>query len=158
MIGPRDPLSIGAARYCSISDILMVPGTTGHFFASDACLCSASANSAMTQPKAPKATTSGDSLGLASRAQEFGQLIEADTPTEHDRQHDRGSDAEAAPQALRQIALQHRLVRMQRIVVDGDGRADRIVRDGLGDLEIAAVLADADAVVAQRLRRSTEYS
>ena len=46
---------------------------------------------------------------------------------------------------------------MQRIVIDGDDRADRIFRDGLGDLEVAAILADADAVVAQLLP-ATEYS
>ena len=44
-------------------------------------------------------------------------------------------------------------LRMQWIVVDGDDGADRIFRDGLGDLEISEVLADADAVVAQFLAR-----
>jgi hypothetical protein len=40
---------------------------------------------------------------------------------------------------------------MQRIIIDGDNGADRILRNRLGDLEIAAVLADADAIVAQLL-------
>ena len=34
----------------------MVPVTTGHFFACDACFCITSANSAITAPNAPKAT------------------------------------------------------------------------------------------------------
>ena len=75
--------------------------------------------------------------------------MQADRRTEHDRQHDRGTYTEAAPHALRQVALQHRLVRMQRIVIDGDDGADRIFGDGLGDLEISEVLTDTDAVVAQ---------
>ena len=128
----------------------MVPGTTGHFLASEAWRCSASPNSAIRNPNAPKATTNGDTLGFARCVRcEFGQLMQADRRAEHDRQHDRRADAEAAPHALRQVALQHRLVRMQRIVIDGDDGADRIFRDGLGDLEISAILADADAVVAQ---------
>jgi hypothetical protein len=45
------------------------------------------------------------------------------------------------------------MVRMQRIVIDGDDGADRIFRDGFGDLEISAILADADAVVAQLAAR-----
>ena len=54
----------------------MVPVTTGHFLASDACLCSASANSAMTKPNAPKATTSGDTFGCGEmRRGEFAQLV-----------------------------------------------------------------------------------
>ena len=80
---------------------------------------------------------------------EFGDLMQADRRAEHDRQHDRRADPEAAPQALRQVALQHRFARMQRIVIDRDDGADRIFRDGFGDLEISEVLADADAVVAQ---------
>jgi hypothetical protein len=60
---------LGAARYCTTSDISMVPDTTGHCFASDACRRMANANSAMTQPKTPSTTTIGDSLGLASRVE-----------------------------------------------------------------------------------------
>src|SRR5207302_323836 len=70
---------------------------------------------------------------------------------EHGRERDRGCDAETAPQALRQVALQYRLARMPRIVIDGDGGADRITRKGLRDLEVAEVLAKTDAVVAERL-------
>jgi hypothetical protein len=43
---------------------------------------------------------------------------------------------------FRQVALQHRLVRMQRIVIDGDDGVDRIFGDGFGDLEISAILAE----------------
>ena len=69
----------------------------------------------------------------AASAKQFGQLIEAEQRAEHDRKRDRQADAEAAPPALRRVALQHSLARMPRIVIDGDGRAGRIFRDGLGD-------------------------
>ena len=132
---------------------LIVPDTTGHFLASDAWRCS----DQREQRDHEAERAQGDDrrrrlLGFAeSRRDEFRELMQADRRTEHDRQHDRRADAEAAPQALRQVALQHRLVRMQRIVIDGDDGADRIFRDGFGDLEISEVLADADAVVAQLL-------
>jgi hypothetical protein len=82
------------------------------------------------------------------RGKKFGQPVQTDRRAEHDRKHDRRSDSEAAPHALWQVALQHSLVRMQRIVIDHDDVACRIFRDGLRHLEIAEVFADADAVVA----------
>ena len=128
----------------------MVPDTTGHFLASDACRCRTSANSAIDgTERAEGDGRSGVSLMRNPRRDELGDLMQADRRAEQDRQHDRRADAEAAPHAFRQVALQHRLVRMQRIVIDGDDGAGRIFRDGLGDLEISEVLADADAVVAQ---------
>ena len=146
------PFDDGARDICSTSDSLMVPDTTGHFFASEACRCAASANSVITKPKAPNATTGSRYLGMPKPGRDqLGQSMQADRRAEHDRQRDRGGDAEAAPQTLRQIALQHRLARMARIVIDGDGGADRITRKSFRDLEIAEVFADADAVVAQRL-------
>ena len=152
MTCPRWPGSDGAPTNCSTPEFLMVPGTTGHFRASDAWRCKASANSAATNPKAPSATTIADPFGIRKpRGDEFGQPMQADRRAEHDRKHDHRSDSEATPQPLRQVALQHRLLRMLRIVVDHDDGPSWIFRDGLRHLEIAEVLADADAVVAQLL-------
>ena len=133
-----------------MSDNFIVPVTTGHFIASDACRCSTSANSAIdSSERAEGDGRRGVPLLRNSRRHELGDRMQADRRTEHDRQHDGRADAEAAPHALRQIALQHRLVRMQRVVKDGDDGADRIFGDGFGNLEISKILADADAVVAQ---------
>jgi hypothetical protein len=50
---------------------------------------------------------------------------------------------------LGQVAFQHRLIGMTRIVVDRDDAAGRVFRQLLGDLEIAEVLADRNAVAAE---------
>jgi len=76
-------------------------------------------------------------------------LVEAEGRAEDDRDHDRRTDAEAAPQAPGQIALQHGLIGMARIVIDGDDAAGGIFRQLLGDPEIAEILADRDAIRAQ---------
>src|SRR3954447_771058 len=58
----RSPGSDDADMNCSRPDDLMVPGTTGHFLASEACRCSANPNSAIRNPNTLMATTNGDTL------------------------------------------------------------------------------------------------
>ncbi len=149
---PAPAASVRAARYCSRPDSLMVPVTTGHFFASAACFCKREREQRDDEAERAEGDHQRRHLGSArSRAMNWLRFVQPDRRAEHDCERDRRADAEAAPQALRQIALQHRFLRMQRIVIDRDDGADRIFRDGLGDLEIAEVFADADAVVAQFL-------
>src|SRR6185312_1128910 len=61
----RSEDSDGADMNCSRPDDLMVPGTTGHFLASEARRCSASPNRAIRSPNPPAATTNGDTFGFA---------------------------------------------------------------------------------------------
>src|SRR5204862_422224 len=82
--------------------------------------------------------------------EELVALLETEHRAEHDDDRDRAADAETAPQALGQVALEHRLLGTARIVEHGDAAADRISGELPRNLEIAEVLADRDAVVAQR--------
>ena len=128
----------------------MVPGTTGHFLASEAWRCSASPNSAIRIRTRRRRRQHGDTFGIhQTRRGEFGDSDAARSPNRirsPARSPCRCRGSPTGPSADRAPAPPGR---MQRVVIDGDGGADRIFGDGLGDLEIFAVLADADAVVAQ---------
>ena len=84
---------------------------------------------------------------------EIGQFVKADRRAEHQRDRSHHHPADAAPHALGHVALEHGLATLVWIVIDGDSRPDRIAREGFGDFEIAAILADGDAVVAIGLPR-----